>query len=301
MTSPGCPFCQIAAARVPDARVVYEDQHTIAFFPDRPATRGHTLVVPKRHAPSVWDLTPEEGGQLARTVLLVADAVREAVHPDGMNIVQSNGAVATQTVEHVHVHVVPRTRRDRVTLRWPRRAAESGVALDETRRAVAARVGLQSGSAAPQTHSRGPDTISPEDRRQHLEFIQSTITRMSTASANVKTWLLPIVTAAYGYAAIQRSWGVAALGAAAVMIFAVLDANYLKQEQAFRRLYDCVAAGDPIPQFAMNPTLAAPTGARRDYWPGWDQFRSWSIALVHGPMLSIGLALVVWGLVTSSR
>lgn len=299
MTSPGCPFCQIVAGRVAGAPVIYEDEHTIAFFPDRPATRGHTLVVPKRHAPSVWDLTPEEGEQLARTILRVANAVREAVHPDGMNIVQSNGAVATQTVEHLHVHVVPRTRRDRVRLRWPRRAAESGDALDETRRAVASLAGLQTGSAAPQ--SRAPAPISPEDRRQHLEFIQSTITRMSTASANVKTWLLPIVTAAYGYAAIQGSWGVAALGAAAVMVFAVLDANYLKQEQAFRRLYDCVAAGDPIPQFAMNPTLAAPTGARRDYWPGWDQFRSWSIALVHGPMLSAGLALVVWGVATGPR
>lgn len=299
MKSPRCPFCQITAGRGADARVVYEDEHTIAFFPDRPATRGHTLVVPKRHASSVWNLTPEEGEHLARTVLQVAHAVREAVHPDGMNIVQSNGAVATQTVEHVHVHVVPRTRCDRVTLRWPRRAAESGDALDETRCAVAGLVGLRSGSAAPR--SRATDPISPEDRRQHLEFIQSTITRMSTASASVKTWLLPIVTTAYGYAAIQHSWGVAALGAGAVMVFAVLDANYLKQEQAFRRLYDCVATGDPIPQFAMNPTLAAPTGVRRDYWPGWDQFRSWSIALVHGPMLSIGIVLVVWGVVSAPR
>lgn len=179
-----------------------------------------------------------------------------------------------------------------MTLRWPRRAAESGDALDETRRTVARLAGSKGSGAI--SVSKVVEPISPEDRRQHLEFIQSTITRMSTASSNVKTWLLPIVTAAYGYATVQRSWGVAALGAGAVLIFAVLDANYLKQEQAFRRLYDRVAAGDPIPQFAMNPTLAATTGARRDYWPSWSQFRSWSIALVHGPMLFLGLALVAW-------
>jgi hypothetical protein len=78
---------------------------------------------------------------------------------------------------------------------------------------------------------------------------------------------LPIVTVSYGYALTKYAWSVAAVGIGAVLIFGLLDANYLKQERAFRSLYDQVANGGRIPRFSMNPTLAAPAGKRSIYWP----------------------------------
>lgn len=136
--------------------------------------------------------------------------------------------------------------------------------------------------------------VSDEDRRQHLSFIQAVITRMSQASSTSKSWLLPIVTATYGYAITGKSILVALLGCLAVLVFGVLDANYLKQERAFRKLYDEVASGSPIPAFSMNPALASPAGNGANYWPDWADARSWAVAPVYGPLLLAGLGLGIW-------
>ncbi|MFH6687247.1 HIT family protein [Cellulosimicrobium funkei] len=291
MSSAECPFCQILVGEDPAARVVYEDEHTLAIFPLNPATRGHTLVVPRRHVADVWGLTQEEGEHLARTTQVVAHAVHDALAPDGLNLIQSNGEVATQTVGHVHVHVVPRYRGDRLRLRWPKHAAEQGADADRTLFSIQSHLVPQTAPAAQQP--KNPDSVSGEDRRQHLEFIQSVITRMSQASATAKTWLLPIVTAAYGYALIEKDLWVALLGLLAVITFGLLDANYLKQEKAFRRLYDIVSSGASIPHFSMDPTLAAPAGTKPNYWPDWAELRSWAIAPVYLPLLIAGLAITV--------
>jgi histidine triad (HIT) family protein len=120
---------------------------------------------------------------------------------------------------------------------------------------------------------------------------------MSQASSSAKTWLLPIVTVTYGYAVTKYAWPVVALGVAAVLIFGLLDANYLKQERAFRSLYDRIADGGRIPRFSMNPTLAAPAGKRSNYWPDWRDVKSWSVAPVYGPLLLVGVGLGIWLLV----
>lgn len=97
----------------------------------------------------------------------------------------------------------------------------------------------------------------PEDRRKHLEFIQAIIARMSAASANAKGWLLPVVTATYGYALTKDSWPVALLGLGASAIFAFIDAHYLDEEKKYRRLYNAVAGGEQqIPPFSLDPSQA---------------------------------------------
>ncbi|WP_431306371.1 HIT family protein [Streptomyces exfoliatus] len=251
-------------------------------FPLEPATRGHILVVPNRHVSDLTDLTPTEIGDLGRAVLRTARAIRAGLSPDGLNVIQSTGAAATQTVPHVHFHLVPRWPNDRMTLRWPTGAAEDARAQDQTLAT------LQS------ILLHETDSVSAEDRRQHLSFIQAVVTRMSQASSSAKAWLLPIVTATYGYAITGKSTLVALLGCLAVLVFGVLDANYLKQERAFRKLYDEVASGRPIPAFSMNPTLASPGGTRVNYWPDWPDVRSWAVAPVYGPLLLSGLGLVIW-------
>lgn len=78
---------------------------------------------------------------------------------------------------------------------------------------------------------------------------------MSAASSSAKGWLLPVATATYGFALIQHSRAVALLVLAAVVLFMFLDANYLRQERAYRRLYDTVARGTrAVPQFSLDPS-----------------------------------------------
>jgi diadenosine tetraphosphate (Ap4A) HIT family hydrolase len=282
MTESPCPFCLIVAGEDPNARIVYRDLNVTAFFPLTPATHGHTLVIPNRHVAEHVDLTEAEARQLGAAVRRVARAVRSAASPDGINIIQSTGSAATQTVDHVHFHVVPRWSDDSVVLSWPDVAAEDSDAQDRTLDLVR--------SVLPPAS----EEVTPEDRRQHLSFIQAVITRMSQASSSSKTWLLPVVTLTYGYAVTKEQFWVALLGLAAVLVFGLLDANDLKQERAFRKLYDKVAAGAEIPNFSLNPALAAPAGSTVNYWPDWEDIRSWAVAPVYGPLLLAGIAIAIW-------
>ena len=118
MTAISCPFCAIIMGEG-WAREIYRDDHTAAFFPLRPATLGHTLVVPRRHIPDIWELPEADAARLSRAVLRVAAALRAAVTPDGLNIIQSSGAAATQTAPHLHIHLVPRWAADAIGPIWP--------------------------------------------------------------------------------------------------------------------------------------------------------------------------------------
>lgn len=120
MSSGECPFCAIIAGTEP-ARRVLDSTDAIAFFPKEPATLGHTLVVPRKHFADVWSLDDGTAQALAEAVLVVAHAIRRVFQPQGLNIIQSNGEAATQTVPHVHVHVVPRWHDDDMGPIWPTR------------------------------------------------------------------------------------------------------------------------------------------------------------------------------------
>lgn len=282
VTSNTCPFCAIILGDDSQARVVTKSEHVTAFFPINPATKGHTLVVPNRHVADVADLTAEESREIGEGVRRLARAIRSGLSPEGLNIIQSTGAVATQTVPHVHFHLVPRWSGDRMDLEWPDGPAEGDKEQDRT---------LELLKASVETAEL---PSSPEDRRQHLSFIQAVITRMSQASSSSKAWLLPIVTLTYGYAVTGRSVAVALIGCLAVLVFGTLDANYLKQERAFRKLYDEVSSGRAIPAFSMNPSLASPEGRNSNYWPDWREVRSWAVAPVYGPLLVVGLGIIIW-------
>lgn len=133
MANPSCPFCAIIMGEG-WAREIYRDDHTVAFFPLQPATLGHTLVVPRRHIPDIWGLPEADAACLARAVLRVATALRTAVASDGLNIIQSSGAAATQTVPHLHVHLVPRWAADAMGPIWPAKPpSHSPQALDNLR------------------------------------------------------------------------------------------------------------------------------------------------------------------------
>jgi histidine triad (HIT) family protein len=112
-----CVFCGIVAGREPAHRLL-EDEHTVSFLNIAPATRGHALVVPRRHAEGLWDLEDEEHAQVAMAASRVARLLRVALEPAGVNLVHATGEAAWQSVFHFHLHVVPRYRADELQLMW---------------------------------------------------------------------------------------------------------------------------------------------------------------------------------------
>lgn len=125
-----CIFCAIAAGEAP-ARVVHEDERTLAFMDLFPLTRGHSLVIPKAHCDSLIDADPDDAAAIMRTAQLVAQAAMRAYAPDGLNLLQTNGAAAMQTVFHLHVHVLPRYVGDGFTVQFDRHKG-TDPELDET-------------------------------------------------------------------------------------------------------------------------------------------------------------------------
>ncbi|NJF25271.1 HIT family protein [Thermococcus sp. Bubb.Bath] len=98
-----CPFCK------PEMEVVlYEDSLIRILADSYPASRGHMLVVPRRHVERWMELTEEEKGALIRGVEIAMSALSESLNPDGFNIGMNLGRAAGQTVPHLHVHVIPR-------------------------------------------------------------------------------------------------------------------------------------------------------------------------------------------------
>ena len=115
----GCDFCAIARGEDRSVLVACEGDDWIAFFPLKPATKGHTLVIPRRHVADVWELDERLGSDLMAAVVRVGRAVEAAVRPEGMNLLSSKGRAAEQTVFHLHLHVLPRWNRDGFDRIWP--------------------------------------------------------------------------------------------------------------------------------------------------------------------------------------
>ena len=102
-----CIFCKIVAGEIPASKV-YEDDHFLAFLDISQVTPGHTLVIPKKHARNLLELTPDETADLFNVVSRVTKKVESATQPQGMNIISNMEEIAGQSVFHTHVHILPR-------------------------------------------------------------------------------------------------------------------------------------------------------------------------------------------------
>ncbi len=130
---PDCLFCKIVAGELP-ATVVDSDDRTVAFMDINPATRGHALVVPREHAADLLAISGDDLAACARSAQRLAKRVKDRLGADGVNLLNSSGVAAWQTVFHFHVHVVPRYDGDPLELPWtpaPGDEAEIAAAAQE--------------------------------------------------------------------------------------------------------------------------------------------------------------------------
>ena len=117
MSDPDCLFCKIVAGDIPSTQV-FEDERTIAFMDINPGTRGHLLVIPRAHSTDLLEIDAEDLGACALTAQRMAQRVKERLGADGVNLVNSCGSDAWQTVFHFHIHVIPRYTGDPLRLPW---------------------------------------------------------------------------------------------------------------------------------------------------------------------------------------
>jgi histidine triad (HIT) family protein len=124
MRDPDCLFCKIIAGEIP-AQIIDQNERTLTFMDINPATRGHALVVPRSHVSNLLEVDPDD---LAATVLAaqrLARRVTERLGADGVNLLNSCGSAAWQTVFHLHIHVIPRYTDDPLRLPWIPAAGDS--------------------------------------------------------------------------------------------------------------------------------------------------------------------------------
>ncbi|HWF56267.1 MAG TPA: HIT family protein [Solirubrobacteraceae bacterium] len=117
MSEENCIFCKIIARELP-AQIVAEDELTVAFMDINPGTRGHLLVVPRRHARNLLEIDPVDLAAVALASQRMARLVTERLGAEGVNLINSCGARAWQTVFHFHLHVIPRYAGDPLKLPW---------------------------------------------------------------------------------------------------------------------------------------------------------------------------------------
>ena len=113
-----CLFCKIINGEIPSTKV-YEDEHVYAFMDIMPVAKGHTLIIPKEHCKDLFEMPEEVAGNLYKAAPKVANAIKKAFNPIGLNTINNNGAAAGQTVFHFHLHLIPRYNEEEgLNLRW---------------------------------------------------------------------------------------------------------------------------------------------------------------------------------------
>jgi len=112
-----CVFCAIRDGRLP-AITLAEDERAFAVLDINPINNGHTLVIPRIHAETIFDIAEEDVVATIRLARRVAAGINNGLRPDGLNLLQNNGAAAFQSVPHFHLHLIPRWADDGKGFTW---------------------------------------------------------------------------------------------------------------------------------------------------------------------------------------
>src|SRR6266850_3540947 len=112
-----CVFCKIRDGQIPSIKL-HEDARTLCIMDINPLNAGHCLVLTRAHAPTIFDADPADLAAAITTAQRVARAQQTALRPDGLNMLQANGAAAFQSVPHFHLHLIPRWTNDGKGFDW---------------------------------------------------------------------------------------------------------------------------------------------------------------------------------------
>jgi histidine triad (HIT) family protein len=117
VSDPDCIFCRIVAGELP-SQIVDQDERTLAFMDISPATPGHALVIPRRHSTDLLEIDPDDLAATVAGAQRLARRVKDRLNAAGVNLLNSCGRAAWQTVFHFHIHVIPRYEGDPLRLPW---------------------------------------------------------------------------------------------------------------------------------------------------------------------------------------
>ncbi len=134
MIKEDCIFCKIAKGDIPSA-TIYESNDFKCILDVAPANRGHALIIPKEHSDNIYELDADMAAKVFSFATVAAKAIKEETGCEGLNIIQNNGEIAGQTVNHFHMHIVPRFKDDDVKVTWKQHETESE-AQNELARAI---------------------------------------------------------------------------------------------------------------------------------------------------------------------
>jgi len=112
-----CIYCKIMAGEIP-AYCIYEDDLFKVILDLYPSAVGHALIIPKEHAANLYELGEKQAQALMPLAKKIAIALKELLNCDGMNILQNNGEVSGQTINHYHMHLIPRYKDDGISIEW---------------------------------------------------------------------------------------------------------------------------------------------------------------------------------------
>ncbi|MFU0827943.1 MAG: HIT domain-containing protein [Lachnoclostridium sp.] len=127
--SDNCIFCKIVNNEISSVSL-YEDDDFKVILDISPATKGHAVLIPKKHFPNLFEMDEETAKKVFVVVAKVAKAMKEELKCDGFNILQNNGEIAGQTVFHFHIHLIPRYKGDSVQLTWDHVSYKDGEAAE---------------------------------------------------------------------------------------------------------------------------------------------------------------------------
>ena len=122
-----CIFCRINKGEIPSS-TIYENEEFRVMLDRFPASKGHILIIPKKHVDDIYDLDPESAGRLFELATRFASIIKRTFGNEGLNLVQNNGKAAGQTVPHYHLHMIPRYKDDQMQLGW---ACDEKVTVEE--------------------------------------------------------------------------------------------------------------------------------------------------------------------------
>ncbi len=116
-----CIFCQIVSKEI-DSATIYENDEFKVILDKFPSSLGHVLVITKKHIENIFELPSDLGSRMFELVVKLAPLVKQQLNCEGINILQNNDKVAGQSVNHFHIHIIPRYKNDNITINWKTQA-----------------------------------------------------------------------------------------------------------------------------------------------------------------------------------